>query len=415
MNSLKTETNCITEGGAAKTLDLRARFHQYISEIRPADSSSMETARKRWNSVAKPIGSLGILEEDIIKIAGITGKAFGISLQKSALVVMCADHGVVEEGVTQTGQEVTRIVAENFTRGQTSVTIMCRVAGTDVFPVDIGMIGEYSMEKEVRPFALLDRKIAAGSKNIVKEAAMDEDQCLGALLCGMDLAMELKRQGYEILATGEMGIGNTTPSSALASVLTGLSPEAVTGRGAGLSDEGLAKKQRAVRTAVTRFYENHPGFVIAEHTRQGISDIWSAPFDEASAGAVISLLSQLGGFDIAGITGLFLGGAVCRLPVVIDGFISSVAALLAVRICETARDFILASHVSSEPAGKMIMEALDLHAPLDCGMHLGEGSGAVAFLPLLHMGADVYEKMSTFEDIQVETYVDYGAEGEARP
>lgn len=392
MNSLKTETNRMAaSGGAPYHSDLRARFDQYLSEIRPADSSSMETARKRWNSVAKPIGSLGILEEDIIKIAGITGKPFGISLRKSALVVMCADHGVVEEGVTQTGQEVTRIVAENFTRGQTSVTIMCRVAGTDVFPVDIGMTGEYSKEKEVRPFALLDRKIAAGSRNIVKEAAMDEEQCLEALLCGMDLAAELKRRGYEILATGEMGIGNTTPSSALASVLTGLSTEAVTGRGAGLSDEGLARKQRAVCAAVTRF------------SRQAGKD------------SVISLLSQLGGFDIAGITGLFLGGAVCRLPVVIDGFISSVAALLAVRICETARDFILASHVSSEPAGKKIMEALDLHAPLDCGMHLGEGSGAVAFLPLLHMGADVYEKMSTFEDIQVETYVDYGAEGEARP
>lgn len=415
MNSLNTEMNRMTAGGAAESPDQRTRFHQYLSEIRPADSLSMETARKRWNSVAKPIGSLGILEEDIIKIAGITGKAFGITLRKSALVVMCADHGVVEEGVTQTGQEVTRIVAENFTRGQTSVTIMCQVAGTDVFPVDIGMTGEYSREKEARPFALLDRKIAAGSRNIVKEAAMDEEQCLEALLCGIGLAVELKRRGYEILATGEMGIGNTTPSSALTSVLTGLSPEAVTGRGAGLSDEGLAKKQRAVRAAVTRFYKNSPDFVMEEHTRMGINNIPPAPFDEDSADRVISLLSQLGGFDIAGITGLFLGGAVCRMPVVIDGFISSVAALLAVRICETARDFILASHVSSEPAGKKIMEALDLPAPLDCGMHLGEGSGAVAFLPLLHMGADVYEKMSTFEDIRVETYVDYGSEGETRP
>lgn len=368
-----------------------------IHRIAPADKEAMFQAKKRWNSVAKPIGSLGILEDDIIKIAGITENARKVGIEKSALAVMCADHGVVEEGVSQTGQEVTRIVAENFTKNQTSVTIMCQVSGTDIFPVDIGMLGEAPEETAARPFVLLNRKIAAGSHNLVKEAAMSREECCRALLAGILLVGDLKEQGYGIVATGEMGIGNTTPSSALASILLTLPAHEVTGRGAGLSKEGLTKKQVAVQKAVERFSRTYPGFSLDD-----------------TVDSVLTLLSELGGFDIAGITGLFLGGAIYRLPVVIDGFISSVAALLAVSMNENVRDYLLASHVSSEPAGMKIMEALELPAPLHCGMHLGEGSGAVALLPLLTMGANVYERMGTFEDIQVESYVDYEAEGEKK-
>lgn len=372
-------------------------FHDLL-KIAPADERAKELAKRRWNSVAKPIGSLGILEEDIIKIAGITGRAFPVHVGKSALAVMCADHGVVEEGVTQTSQDVTRIVAENFTKNQTSVTIMCQVAGTDVFPVDIGMVGETPKEETLKPFVLLNRKTAFGSKNLVREPAMERRDCEAAVLSGIRLAGDLKAMGYEIIATGEMGIGNTTPSSALTAILTKSKAETVTGRGAGLSDEGLLKKKRAVSLAVERVLETYPQW---ESCRWGEEDL---PEE------TLTLLSELGGFDIAGMTGLFLGAAVHRIPVVIDGYISSVAALLAVCICGRVRDFILASHVSSEPAGRMVMDMMGLHGPLDCGMHLGEGSGAVAFLPLLKMGADVYEKMSTFEDIQVESYVDYEAE-----
>lgn len=380
-------------------METEKELKRLLSGISPADKKAMEAAKKRWNSVAKPIGSLGILEEDIIKIAGIRKNASGIHADKTALAVMCADHGVVEEGVTQTGQEVTRIVAENFTKGMSSVTIMCRVSGTDMFPVDMGMVGETPNVSAVKPFTLLNRKTAFGSGNIVREPAMSREALIHALLSGIDLAGELKNMGYEVLATGEMGIGNTTPSSALAAVLTGSSPELVTGRGAGLSDEGLLKKKEAVAKAVERFFCTYPGlreceWLKGEHTE-----------------AALTLLSELGGFDIAGMTGFFLGGAVHRIPVVIDGYISSVAALLAVCICGPVRDFLLASHVSAEPAGELIMDALGLKAPLKCGMHLGEGSGAAAFLPLLKMGAEVYEKMGTFEDISVETYVDYEAEG----
>ena len=352
--------------------------------------------------MAKPIGSLGILEEDIIKIAGILGNAERIPLEKSALAVMCADHGVVEEGVTQTGQEVTRIVAENFTKGQTSVTCMCRVSGTDVFPVDVGMTGEGwlwdgSGKEAPAPFVLLNRRAGAGSRNLVREAAMTGDQCERALLAGAFLARDLKQMGYGILASGEMGIGNTTPASALASVLTGAPPRLVTGRGAGLSDQGLLRKQKAVEAACKRFFRQYPRY--KEFS-------WDASAEPRDA---FLLLAELGGFDIAAMTGLFLGAAAYRLPAVIDGFISSAAALLAVLMCRDVKDFLLASHVSSEPAGRLVMDQLGLKAPLDCGMHLGEGSGAVALLPLLKMGAMVYENMSTFSEIHVESYVDYGA------
>lgn len=379
-----------------------------LSLIRPADRKAMAAAKRRWNSVAKPIGSLGILEENMIRIAGMRGDSRDVSVRKSALAVMCADHGVVAEGVSQTGQEVTRIVAENFTKDFTCTTIMCHQTKTDVFPVDIGILGSVPAVLEPAPYRLLGRKVACGSKNIVHEAAMSRKECMQALLAGISLTGDLKEMGYEIVATGEMGIGNTTPSSAMAAVLTGLSAEEVTGRGAGLSDEGLLKKKTAVSRAVERFYEEYRECAEALTCGGSLGGEVSG-----SREAALTLLTELGGLDIAGIVGLFLGGAVYRIPMVIDGVISSVAALLAVRICSDVKDYLLASHVSSEPAGKKIMEALGLHAPLDCRMHLGEGSGAIALLPLLSMGAEVYEKMGTFGDIQVESYVDYESEKKA--
>lgn len=378
-------------------------FRELLSRIVPADAKAMEQAKRRWNSVAKPIGSLGVLEDDIIKIAGIRGDFKTLGLEKSALAVMCADHGVVAEGVTQTGKKVTRIVAENFTKDATSVTAMCHISGTDVFPVDMGMDCETIGQNEVRPFTLLDRKIARGSRNLAREAAMSREECVKALLAGIRMAGDIKAMGYGIVASGEMGIGNTTPSSTLTCVFTGLSPKEATGRGAGLSDEGLLKKQAAVERAVERFYAAYPEYAAFRGgKRQNTMEF------------ALTALSELGGFDIAGIAGLFLGGAVYRIPVLIDGYISSVAALLASLLSEHVRDYMLASHVSREPAGKAVLDALGLFAPLDLGMHLGEGSGAVAMIPLLKMGASVYENMSTFEEISVETYVDYEAGEEGR-
>lgn len=373
----------------------------YIDKIQPSDRTAMEFAKKRWNSVAKPIGSLGILEDDIIKIAGIRGDVSGITLDRSALAVMCADHGVVAEGVSQTGKEVTRIVAENFTKGETSTSKMCRISGTDIYPVDMGMDCEPTGQKEPDMHRILDRKIARGSGNIAREPAMSREECLQALLSGMNLAFYFKEKGYDLLAAGEMGIGNTTPAAAMSAVLTGLSMEQATGRGAGLSDAGLEKKKQAVELAVSRFYKKYPEY------RNGTREQYAN--GELSA---VTVLAELGGFDLAGMTGLFLGGAAARVPVLMDGFLSTVSGLLAVLIRKETRDYIFASHVSTEPAGEAVLQMLDLPAPLHMGMHLGEGSGAVAMIPLLKMGAKVYEEMSTFSDISVEQYVDYQEKGD---
>ena len=340
-----------------------------IEKIVPADAAAMERASVRWNSIAKPLHSLGKLEDLIIKIAGIQ-RTDRVDIRKKALVVMCADNGVVEEGVTQTGQEVTAIVAENFLKGETSASIMSVCAGADLFPVDVGMITDVS--------GLDTRKILYGTGNIAKGPAMTQEALYGALKAGIDRAAELKKEGYRILATGEMGIGNTTSSSAMVSALLQVSPEEVTGRGAGLSDEGLEKKIRAIREAVA---VNRPD-----------------PEDP------LDVLRKVGGLDIAALTGLFLGGAAEGMPVIADGFISTAAALTAVRLAPVCREYILPSHVSKEPGTKIVLKELDMDPALHADMHLGEGTGAVALFPLLDMAAAVYTGMSTFEDIRIDAY-----------
>lgn len=341
---------------------------QAVSLVTAADEEAKKACKRRWDSIAKPLNSLGKLEYYLIKIAGMTGTS-AISLEKKALVVMCADNGVVEEGVTQTGQEVTAIVSENFLKEQATASIMCRETGTDIFPVDIGIATDTN---------IINKKIAYGTRNMTKGPAMTREEAEKAIMTGIEMVGELKEKGYKIIATGEMGIGNTTTSSAVVSVLTGLPVENVTGRGAGLSTEGLGRKINAISRAIKI---NRPD-----------------PEDG------IDVLSKVGGFDLVGLAGVFLGGAVHKVPVVIDGFISAAAALAAVRICPKAREYMLASHVSKEPAAAMLLEKLELEAALHCDMCLGEGTGAVALMPLLNLACAVYNGMSTFQDINVEEY-----------
>lgn len=338
-------------------------------QIRPVDQEAVCAAQKRWDSIAKPLHSLGKMEKIVMQIAGITGSA-DVRLDKRALVVMCADNGVVEEGVTQTGQEVTAIVAENFLKGDTSACVMCRQCGTDVFPVDVGMASDTKVPS--------DLKVMMGTRNMTKEPAMTYEEAVQGIEAGIEMVRRLKEQGYRLIATGEMGIGNTTTSSAVASVLLNRSVEEMTGRGAGLSGEGLKRKIDAIKRAVKL---NEPD-----------------PFDP------VDVLAKVGGLDIAGMAGVFMGGAVYRIPVVIDGFISCVAALVAQRISPLTKDYMIASHVSREPAAAMILEALEKEAVLHGEMCLGEGSGAVALFPFIDMGLAVYESMSTFEEIKVEQY-----------
>ena len=341
-----------------------------LAQITEADKEAMRRSKARWDAIAKPLSSLGKLEKAVTQMAGIYGKDL-YSIEKKALIAMCADNGVVEEGVTQTGQDVTAIVAENFLDEQSCAAIMCRQAGTLIRPIDIGMaVDTPRVEK---------RKIAYGTRNFTKEPAMTREQALLAIEVGIAVAGEMKEQGYQILATGEMGIGNTTTSSAVVSVLLDVPVEEVTGRGAGLSSEGLKKKIDAIKKGI--------------HLHK--------PMPEDP----VDVIAKVGGLDIAGLVGVYLGCAANHMTAVIDGFISAAAALAAVRLCPLAADYILPSHVSAEPAAKMILDALGKEAFLTCDMCLGEGSGAVALFPLLDMGMAVYRKMGTFDEHNIEAYV----------
>ena len=262
-------------------------LEEAIAKIKPLDHNAMEIAQKRWDSIAKPLHSLGKLETLLIQIAGITGNA-EVNLSRRGLIVMCADNGVVEEGVTQTGQEVTAIVAENFLKYDTSVGVMCKQNHAEIFPVDMGMV----TDTKVRT----DHKIAYGTQNMTKGPAMTREQAVKGLEAGIDMVRELNDKGYRILATGEMGIGNTTTSSAVASVLLKQPVEEMTGRGAGLTSEGLVRKINAIKKAIA--------------------------LNEPDPEDAIDVLAKVGGLDIAGMAGVFLGGAVYGIPVVMDGFIS---------------------------------------------------------------------------------------------
>jgi len=340
--------------------------------INKPDEQAMRQAKKRLDNIAKPLNSLGRLEELIIKCAGIY-RTDRFNFDKKCVVAMCADNGVVEEGVTQVDSCVTAAVTCSMAHGGSTVCVMARSLGAEVFPVDIGVRCDLDCE------GVLPRKLMYGTENIAKGPAMDRKTAESAIGIGMDMVASVKRRGYKLIATGEMGIGNTTTSAAVASVLLGLLPETITGRGAGLSDAGLIRKIEVIKRAISL---NRPD-----------------PEDP------VDVLSKVGGLDIAGMAGLFLGGAVHGVPVLIDGLISSVAALIAVRLEPAVRDYIFATHVSREPASLHILKELSLKPFLDCDMCLGEGTGAVAAFPLFDLALEIYRKMSTFSDMDIEAYV----------
>lgn len=350
--------------------EFREELLREMDDVR-VDEAAMRQARERWNSVAKPLDSLGRLEKAVVKIAGLTGDS-RYSIERRAVVVFCADNGVVARGVTQTGSEVTAILARNLARGDISVCKMAETASADVVGVDMGMQTDLALPE------LLDRRIAAGTHDLSAGPAMTREQTIRAIGHGMELVLDLRLKGYRILATGELGIGNTTTSSAMASVLLGRPVAEVTGRGAGLSSEGVRRKVGVIEEAIEC---NRP-----------------------DSGDALDVLSKLGGFDIAGMTGMFLGGAMYRVPILVDGFISSVAALTALRLAPSCGIAMLASHVSAEPAGRMTLDALGLEPLICADMCLGEGTGAVAALPLLDMAYAVYDTAPTYEEIAIGRY-----------
>ena len=336
-------------------------------------------AQAHWDGIAKPLDGLGAFEDIVKKIAGITGSA-DVGTGKKAVVVMCADNGIIDEGVSQSGNEVTSIVSANMAKGIASVCRMSHIAGADVLPVDIGI------KDNIEEDGLIIKKVANGTANFAKEPAMTEDMLIKSIHTGIDIVKDCKDKGYNIIATGEMGIGNTTTSSAIVSVMLGIPASRVAGRGAGLDSEGVKRKIIVIESAIKK-YGLDKGT-----QKQSVRNIQENTFNT---------LRCLGGLDIAGLTGVFIGGALYHIPVILDGLISAAAALAADRIVPGCRNYMLASHVGKEPACNFILEELGLEPVINARLALGEGTGAVLLFPMLDMALEVYRENTTFNDINV--------------
>lgn len=341
----------------------------------PREEEAREAAHRQWASIAKPLDSLGLLETAVEDMAALTLN-HKIDISSRALLLLCADNGVVDQGVTQTDYTVTAAVARNAGANRSSVCKMAQVAHCDVIPVDMGMRDPGTIP------GVMDRRVGNGTHDITEGPAMSRAQVEQAIVTGASLAADLKGYGRGLIATGEMGIGNTTTSSAVACALLNRPVAEMTGRGAGLSDKGLERKLWAIETALERSRPN--------------------PMDP------LDVLSKVGGFDIAGMCGVYLGGALYRIPVLMDGFISTVAALCALRLCPEAGKAMFASHVSAEPAGQLILDALGKRPLITAGMRLGEGTGAVCAIPMLDMALSLYQDGTTFDGTGIQAYTPQG-------
>ena len=347
------------------------KLEEYIGQIRPFNQKAADAAWDWWDSLCKPLRGMGMLEEMIVQLAGIYGTEKIDSLNP-VVVIMGADNGVVAEGVSQTGSEVTAQVLENMGDRISSVCIMSRVEGLEVIPVNIGM---FTDGKHPR---IWNRPVRYGTGNIAKEPAMTREEADRAIVTGIEVVKELCGQGYRMIVTGEMGIGNTTPSSAIASVLLSKDPAEVTGRGAGLSSQALEHKIEVIRQAIA--------------------------VNQPDKDDILDVVSKVGSLDIAGMIGCYIGGAVMGVPVLIDGFISSIAAYCAAKLSPACRPYMVATHCSAEPAGQMMLDALGMKAPIQAGMHLGEGTGAVTAYSLYKYALALYNGLPSFKEAKVEQY-----------
>lgn len=333
------------------------------------DTQAQAQAQRHLDSLTKPLGSLGRLEELAVSLSGMTGNVMP-DFSRKAVVVMAADHGVACEGVSAYPPDVTYQMVLNFLSGGAAINVLARQAKADVLVVDMGVRGQFPANPN-----LINKKIAQGTANFLKDPAMTLTQAQAAVETGIQIANGLAGEGYQMVATGDMGIGNTTASSAIVSVLTGLPVEDVTGRGTGVDDAGLERKIQVIEQAIEL---NKPN-----------------PKD------VLDVLSKVGGFEIAGLCGLIIGCACRRIPVVIDGFISSTAALLASRLASGSKDFLVASHKSVECGHVAIFDELGLKPLLDLGMRLGEGTGAALVFNLVDASMAIMKEMATFESASV--------------
>ncbi len=346
------------------------RYEQIIKSIQPADSQARQEAASYIDSLIKPMGSLGRLETLAIDIAGITGNVRTGSLKKRTIVVMCSDNGVHEERVASAPQDVTVLMARVMAEGKSGMTVLAKEAGSDYLLVDVGINTDEKIP------GLLNRKIARGTANFTKGPAMTRKMCIKAIETGIDIVLQLKEEGCELIGTGELGMGNTTSSACVLMGLTGLTANEAVGKGAGLTDNAYENKKNVAARAIA--------------------------VNEPNADDPIDVLSKVGGFDIAGLVGVYLGAAYCRIPVVIDGFISAVAALAASRLCPAAADFMIPSHCSAEPGFSRAMKELGKEPVLFMDMRLGEGSGCPLAFHLIDAALAMVNGMATFKEASVD-------------
>jgi nicotinate-nucleotide--dimethylbenzimidazole phosphoribosyltransferase len=352
-----------------------------LSSIKNTNGKFAEDAQSRLDSLTKPQGSLGRLEEFAKQLVAITGERMP-SLDKKVVFTFAGDHGVAEEGVSAFPKEVTTQMVMNFINGGAAINVLARHAGAEVVVVDIGVDYDFN-NHSVSPLAkggikgggFVSRKVLSGTKNMRKGPAMTRDEAEKCIHVGMELAAEYAKKGYRIFGTGEMGIANTTPSSAITAVLTGKSVEDITGRGTGINDEAWKNKVQVIKDSIA----------INKPDRDDPLDV----------------LSKVGGAEIAGIAGLIIGAAANKIPVVIDGFISTAGALIAYLIEPKTKDYMFAAHMSQEVGHMSLLEKIGLRPILDLDMRLGEGTGAALSMMIIEGGLKIYKEMATFAEAAV--------------
>ena len=351
------------------------KLERTIKKIGPLDAESMRLARARQDRLTKPKGSLGRLEELSIRLAGIQGTFKPVAGNK-VIVTMAADHGVVREGVTLYPQEVTAQMVANFLKGGAGINVLARQVGARVVVVDMGVAAALPQTRDTGQEArLIVKKVGAGTRNMARGPAMSPGEALRTLEAGIEVVEDEPAGKVDILGTGDMGIGNTTASSAIAAVMTGSEVSAVTGRGTGLDDEGVRHKIEVIERALE---VNRP-----------------------DPGNPLDVLARVGGFEIGGLAGVILAAASRRIPVVIDGFISGAAALIAFGLEPKVRDYLIASHRSVEIGHARILAHLGLRPLLDLDLRLGEGTGAALGISLLEASAGILNEMATFDQAGV--------------
>ncbi len=350
-----------------------------INSIESLDKEAMVKAKYYLDHLSKPIGSLGVLEDLVVKLSGIKGSRVK-GINKKTIVVMCADNGIEAEGVSSCPREVTATVTENMADRTTAVCKLSEFYKSDVEIVDIGV------DKDFDDPRILNRKIRYGTSNMSKGPAMTREEAVKAIKIGIEVVRDLKEKGYDLIGTGEMGVGNTATSAAIISVFSGIDSDIIVGKGSGLTDEGLAHKRRMVKKSLE---VNNPN-------REDALDV----------------LSKIGGFDIAGLCGVFLGGALFKIPVVIDGLIASAAALCAKRICPKAGEYMIGSHLSAEPGAQYALETLGVMPLFSLGMRLGEGTGCPIAFGIIEGAIYTMNNMASFNEagVDISDYIDIRAE-----